>query len=429
MHENHSFPCNLPPELWIIILQKAAEAPELLDPDYILRIIATKQSSIEAVQLELLRKSRATKCASMRTCKAFHSIITPYFFEAVAISGEHHLSPLSAMLKGSYDEAANDENHPMSLGRHTRRLDIHPKRGKISLDDPRLLDIIRFLPNLAIITLSLRLLSEDCPQFFSAVSQCESLQLILPSKAPDAAMRMSDGWLSVVYPQNIRGLGLDFQQVMSNVKSTSQITSLSCSAWFLHNNPELVESIARHSFPNVHQLIYTCVTSFMRIATGWLPLLQHLGPTLTRIVMRVGITAGISQSSERHKAQFTASFNECISCISETCPKVTNLLLSLQTWAGFTANIKLPRTVTTLELRSDQLQAKSDVYRRLFNSLETLVAEGLQVVQLVDGRNSTDLAQRHRAAVRDAADMLKRKTWRLLDGSGRNMIARDVEES
>ncbi|KAJ7589508.1 hypothetical protein C8J56DRAFT_889056 [Mycena floridula] len=368
MHENHSFPCNLPPELWIIILQKAAEAPELLDPDYILRIIATKQSSIEAVQIELLRKSRA-----------------------VAISGEHHLS-LSAMLKRSYDEAANDENHPMSLGRHTRRLDIHPKRGKISLDDPRLLDIIRFLPNLTIITLSLRLLSEDCPQFFTAVSQCESLQLILPSKAPDAAMRMPDGWLSVVYPQNIRGLGLDFQQVMSN-------------------------------------LIYTCVTSFMRIATGWLPLLQHLGPTLTRIVMRVGITAGISQFSERHKAQFTASFNECTSCISETCPKVTNLLLSLQTWAGFTANIKLPRTVTTLELRSDQLQAKSDVYRRLFNSLETLVAEGLQVVQLVDGTNSTDLAQRHRAAVRDAADMLKRKIWRLLDGSGRDMIARDVEES
>ena len=139
------------------------------------------------------------------------------------------------------------------------------------------------------------------------------------------------------------------------------------------------------------------------IPACWSPALRSLGKTVMTVTLTV----------ERY-------LEDALSVIAESCPNLRKLVLSLPRWAEFRAGCRFPPTMTILELRSDQLQARDKYYKYLIVGLRSMTAEGLRTVQLVDSRNCNDMRQ-HSSIMCLARAQLMGK-WSILDNKGRPFL-------
>jgi hypothetical protein len=135
----------------------------------------------------------------------------------------------------------------------------------------------------------------------------------------------------------------------------------------------------------------------------WAGPLGIFGHNLTAVHLNFNISAGYLQGE--------------IDVLSQHCPNLTRLTLSLKIWEQLIDKLSLP-PVPYLALRCWQYQAPSSKYRWLFASLSTMFGPTLQRVCLCDHHNVTDLRLRHARVLAQGLELISHCPFRLEDHEG-----------
>jgi hypothetical protein len=135
----------------------------------------------------------------------------------------------------------------------------------------------------------------------------------------------------------------------------------------------------------------------------WAGALGVFGHNLTMVHLNFNIAAGYLQGE--------------MNVLSQHCPNLARLTLSLKVWEQFIDGLSLP-SVPYLALRCWQYQAQSLRYRWLFASLSTLSGPSLQRVRLCDHHNVTDLRVRHAKVLAQGLEQISHCTFQLEDHEG-----------
>ncbi|KDQ64086.1 hypothetical protein JAAARDRAFT_215850 [Jaapia argillacea MUCL 33604] len=157
----HSHNFTLPAEIWPTIFQLSTVSPQVLDTD-IRDPFKLPPPLSEREVVESLRESLVTKRALVRVCQAWHSMASPFLYEAIIINDRRDLVSLRTNLLDSKRRAEMDADGVPSLGWHTRRFELarrcqtHYTREGIPPDEEisHLSDIFHCLPNLAILIIA-----------------------------------------------------------------------------------------------------------------------------------------------------------------------------------------------------------------------------------------------------------------------------------
>jgi hypothetical protein len=135
----------------------------------------------------------------------------------------------------------------------------------------------------------------------------------------------------------------------------------------------------------------------------WAGLLLVFGHNLTVVHLNFNIAAGYLQGE--------------MNVLSQHCPNLARLILSLKVWEQFIDRLTLP-SVPYLALRCWQYEAPSPRYRCLFANLSTMSGPTLQTVRLCDYHNVTDLRIRHAKVLAQGLEQISRCSFQLEDHEG-----------
>jgi hypothetical protein len=401
----------IPPELWLVILQISTWVPGVLEPDIYLtsdepRRVVTRQ------QQRLLKDSLVTKRYIVRVCKQWRTMATPFLYESIIIGRGRTLSSLCSALVDSRRKTnhSSPDHHP--LGWYTKRLDVamrdqghHSAASELDF----LAEAIRCLPNLTITMFSVR-----APRYVKHPMPASIMNALADTCGP--SLRVVDFSESVLHPfrhdwrtlltaaphlRILRGpettpVSLDNIKPPDNLPFLSELTALVLAS---PNSKEYLTE--ENHFPSLREFEFHCF--FPPLWDTWAGPLGVFGHNLTMVHLNFNVAPAYLQGE--------------MNVLSEHCPNLTRLILSLKVWEQLIDRLVLP-SVPYLALRCWQYQAPSAVYRSLFSSLSTMFGPTLQTVRLCDHHNVTDLRVRHARVLAQGLEQISCCSFRLEDHEG-----------
>jgi hypothetical protein len=322
------------------------------------------------------------------------------------------LSSLCSTLVNSQQKAEAAKNgHP--LGWWTKRLDVamrdQSRHGVLEFEF--LIEVIRCLPNLAIITFSVATRQyEDHPIPTSVLQTLaetcgRSLQIVNWSRTSLGPHR--GDWRSfLAAAPNLRAIRCPCAlPTMEPARPLPVLPALNTLVLASGHCEEYYTDDINH-FPSLREIIYLDFLPPL-IPMTWEPLLRVYGPNLTTITVHYDIDMIFLQGE--------------MDLLTALCPNLIRLDIAFRSWISFIPNLALP-SVTHFGFRCWELQSPSWKYRRMFAALASLTASALKVVQLIDHRNVDDLCNRHAKVFSEGAALLKSRSFCLTDHEGRTLV-------
>jgi hypothetical protein len=259
-------------------------------------------------------------------------------------------------------------------------------------------DIIAMLPNLSIIILDVT--GHRYLLFPSS---------ILLSTSPENLMVVYCRHLCVVHGQED---WLAFLNSRPHLRSISDFDPLNITPNF-QPIPHLPSLTSIHiSYPWTLDLWYNLE----------LPNLQHLTYVIDDTLREYGSPEPLFR---KHGVKLRSLAVDCpiawmIGLISETCPNLVTLELTVYDWTHLTANITTLPTVNLIKIACRKLQGKSAFYSRMFDFIvhAKMICPTLKTVRLSDERNVAGL-NTHPRLLRDQLEVLRKAGVALEDAEGR----------
>ena len=398
---------SLPPEIWECIFDFATSVPGTLIPDIY------KHSSLIGPPYNrrfhpALRAALITKRYLVRVCKQWWHLARRYLYQAIYIGRVRCLLFLCNTLR---KYAVGDGTVPgvHFLGSWTQRLDVVIRDRSIDsgAECEYLADIIRSLPNLAIVSFALTSVSyENAPV---PLSICDALRSIAPS------LRVLD-WSN-------NGLPPDFAPLEGLVlKEAPRLHILNCRALCWKNG-----FVPTHALSSVHTLIVQSLFVTPNhpgpVDTGVTP------PNLREVILDSEMLRGHSggEFMRRYGIHLTtvqirqAYYNErllnaSLGVINGSCPTLRSITLSVIKFSHISLDgFSLP-PVEYFGISAEAHQQRRSNYWHLFMILSFVrdTVPTLRVVQLIDPRNVDALLTRHsKVAVRALDQLLSGSTFRV----------------
>lgn len=327
-------------------------------------------------------------------------LASPFLYENIVIGRGRYLLSICSALK-----ASSRENR--SLGHCTKRLDIalrdsaRPAYEELSL----IADIIRFLPNLEIVTfsvssapytyddysphLALDALTSTCAHSLrfihwfreTLVPDADDLYALL-RKAPN--LRSFRTPLMVVGQSKQPRHGEFFHSSIIAVHAESDLDTLI--------SPQLM------NFPSLRQLSFSA--PLFAVDTRWEKFLQLHGNYLEHIQVLVYSVGGLLQSD--------------LTCIAASCPNLVRLDFNLSYWPHMPFPVTLPPTVQRLGIFCAQGQEQN--YSIFFSRLNNIeFGENFHCIQFLGKRNVADMVGKHRHQFMVGTEPLRRRGIRFMD--------------
>ena len=330
-------------------------------------------------------------------CKEWHSLALPLLYEYLDISRGRTLPKLRDTFKRSCEKArSSDDGHP--LGWCTKRLDIAMRdmievsmcSGQLELEC--LSEIIRCLPNLAILTISVT----------------------------------ADPFMHITFPPSL----------LRELVKSSRI-NLQAIVWrdTLHFKPPCDWYITLAECPKLQTIACTIplegtlTLNFPRLET--LHVLasdsRPIGPSelssLRRLIINVSCILPVGLRAclpESHGAKLETIQLEIrshyvllpswLESISTRCPNLSRLDLSFYAWPdvnSFNVRLNLPGSLRILGIQSLKKQSPSSGYNHLLKGLQNMkFGSAHEAIQFTDMGNLLDL-QRHPRKLRHVLDTVK----------------------
>jgi hypothetical protein len=393
----------LPPEIWIHIFDIATHVPGILNVD---DIDSEMHPQSAQHQRRLLKQSLVTKRYLVRVCWKWNHLASRFLYHSILITRGRMLSSLYSTLANSIQGSQETDKGIQSLGWWTKRLDIalrDPGRYTPFEELDYLAKAIRCLPMLTIVTFSPRphsgLQSSD---IIDALCTCGSnLQGLASYNLQPSRNKLRR--LLTVSP-NMRALHCQQREFYESGDSRyieppmmPALTSLGLTA----------ESCDECSTPNCFPSLREVVYHFSGTEPSWRSFLRVHSGNLTKITICLNSIYYVFQQVDSD-------------VISEFCPNLENLSLSLYSWRQLPDGIILP-SVPNLWLRFGTFKASTKQYKSIFRTLCSIVPPSLRVIRLTDPRNVHDLRVRHARALQVGIMQLSSKGCLLEDYEGKYM--------
>ncbi|KAG6377749.1 hypothetical protein JVT61DRAFT_14522 [Boletus reticuloceps] len=353
-------PPRVPPEVWLRIFCLAADLEDLLNCDNLLYPDFPRML-VKQYELQRLKDSLRTKRSVALVCRTWNELALEILYQSILITRVDTLASLHETLQ-RHTLIAQGKNR---LGWWTKRLDVLIDDERCESSDYTMLAaLVRQLPNLSIVTLSMPMLPfNDCwlrqlPTSFmvSLTEACEDLMMLLaaspnlrvlrcPICSPTPADRASRSRLDV--------------PVMSKLES---ITLMSV---FLRDY--LPRDKDANHLPALRQLTYDCIPP---------PFFDHPWKNFVKLTCAnlTSVTLDLSLPGESLQNEFDL--------LSECCAVLDKLVIYLRSWLEFRPCLVLP-PVSFLGLHSNAPKGLLFHHQALVSALVTLTAPKLRTVRLL----------------------------------------------
>jgi hypothetical protein len=326
-------------------------------------------------------------------------LASPFLYENIVIGRGRYLLSICSVLR---------ENR--SLGHYTKRLDIALRDSARPVDEELSLiaDIIRFLPNLEIVTfsvssapytrddysphLALDALSSTCAHSLryihwfreNLVPEAGDLYALL-RKAPN--LRSFRTPLVVVGQSKQPSHGEFFHSSIVAVHAEYGAADLDTPI-----SPQLM------NFPSLRQLSFS--VPLFAVDTRWEKFLQAHGNYLQHIQVLVHSVGSLLQSD--------------LTCITASCPNLVRLDFNFSYWSHMPSVVTLPPTVQRLGIFCAQGQDPS--YSFFFSRLNNIeFGENFRCIQFLGKSNVADMVGKHRHQFIVGTERLRRRGIRFMD--------------
>ncbi|KAI6010556.1 hypothetical protein EDC04DRAFT_791151 [Pisolithus marmoratus] len=316
-----------PPEIWDRIFDVATYVPYTLAPE-----IFEKASFIGAPYNDeyhpALRATRATKYNLVCVCKHWWYLATPYLYETIYIDSPHNLVSLSNTLR-SYAVGGGVMAHASRLGLWARRLDVSIGRRSSFAYYPgdsadHLAEIIKYLPNLTIISIALSSLiygpiSLTVPRFLRG---CASLRVL--DCEGSFSLPLQDLEELLMNSPHLRILNCHHLRWANGLLPSSTLSSLSTVGLW-----EAVPGID-HTGETCSQETHVRLNEVIVYVTGrhldqWSDFVQRYGRCLTSIQLRY------DGSPELDLEDY---LDICLDMIKQSSPSIRRLTIFLPSFKG-----------------------------------------------------------------------------------------------
>lgn len=403
---------HFPPEIYLAIFDFATYTHHVHDPDPLdmnFQLFVTKnyRGSLRRslvpfcyswVCLSHAHPSQRTKLSLVRVCRAWMELAYPFLYENIVIGRGRYLLSICSVLR---------ENR--SLGHCTKRLDIALRDSARPVDEELSLiaDIIRFLPNLEIVTFSV----SSAP--YTRDDYSPHLALDALSSTCAHSLRYIHWFRETLVPEagdlyallrktpNLRSFRTPLVAVGQS-KQPSHGEFFHSSIVAVHaeySTPDLDTPISPQlmNFPSLRQLSLSVSLS---VDPRWGQFLQAHGNYLQHIQVLVHHVGSFMQSD--------------LTCIIASCPNLVRLDFNFSYWSHFPPLVTLPPTVQTLGIfcAQGQDQSYSPFFSRL-NSIE--FGENFRCIQFLGKRNVADMVGKHRHQFIVGTECLRRRGIRFMD--------------
>lgn len=343
----------------------------------------------------------------VRVCKTWYTSAIRFLYEAVLLGRGKFLASLYEGLKRSHRPSIDSATGELPLGWWTKRLDVAMRDSAedSKTDMVHLESIIAMLPNLSILTFDIR-----GHGYFSSNGGLGTLpSSILQSTSPEN--------LNVVcwYSPNIMPTLKDWLEFLS---SRPHLRSISDLAWADYI-PMTTTAPNFPSLTSLHLSHSRCVEYFSRLE---LPHLQHL-----TYRANYDFTQSLAPFFQNHGAKLMSFTTDCrasewniLPLISETCPNLISLELSVDDWDFLPDHRSALPPIRTMKLVCRRRDHGRRLYRRLFAFIMDVVTvcPTLKTIRFADERNICNL-NKHLHVLQGALDILSKAGVTLENLEGR----------
>ncbi|KAH7920671.1 hypothetical protein BV22DRAFT_1050177 [Leucogyrophana mollusca] len=405
---------DFPPEIWHLIFHFATYVPGILPPE-IYDHSSTIGYQFNRDHRRATRDSLIMKRYLVRVCKKWYILASPYLYRSIYLGRHRCISSLRHTLMNSVRGTPTFSGEP-PLGWWTERLDVamrdlSPVYGDTELNF--LAEAIRCMPNLAIVsfapgTLQYEFVPLPRPVIDALMSQSLSLRVLdwsndhlSPKDADFAALLASSADLRVVnHAYAFIRPSKTYYPVAPSLQTLSVSSLVLPEAYLSKGNlfPSLREVIYRFHWadpPRQTSFWSTCGTNITSV--------HFVDRTPAKFSTLVDLEAEFRQ-------------------LSEHCPRLHSLVLSVQKWELLPVRLELP-PVQYFVLRSDQMQVPKRGYARLFATLQSLrqSAPALRVIRFTDRHNVIDMIKKP-ARLRRGLEPLRDCHFHVEDYDGRLLL-------
>ena len=409
---------HFPPEILLVIFDFATYTyhvhdPDPLDMNFQLFVTKSYQRSLRRslvpfrfswICLLHAHPSQRTKLSLVRVCRAWMELASPFLYENIVIGRGRYLLSICSVL-----EVSSRDNR--FLGHCTKRLDVALRDSARSVDEELSLiaDIIRFLPNLEVVTFSVSsppyTRDDYSPHLalHALTSTCaHSLRYIhwfrdtLAPAAGDlyALLRKTPNLRSFHTPLVI----VDHKQPCHDEFFHSSIVAVHAE----YGTAELFGLIPPQlmNFPSLRQLSFSA--PLFAQDWRWEKFLQAHGNHLQHIQV-VNSVGSFPQSD--------------LTCIIASCPNLVRLDVNLLFWTYMPSLVTLPPTVQHLGIFCAQGQEQN--YSFFFSCLDSIeFGENFRCIQFLSKRNVVDMVGKHLRQFMVGTERLRRCGIRFMDHRG-----------
>lgn len=367
----------LPPEIWTLIFRHATLVPDLTSTDLCNYGMG---DPINCQQRKLHKRSLRTKQILVRVCKTWYTSAIRFLNEAVLLGRGKSLASLHKGLQRSHRSSIDSDTGELPLGWWTKRLDVAMRDSTNDAKSDMVLvgRIVAMLPNLSILTFNVR-----GHGYFPAYGGLQTLpSSILQSTSPENLnvvywhsphiLPTAEDWVKLLssrpHLRSMSDFGWgEYRPVVNAVPNLPSLTSLHLSfSWS-------IEYFSRLELPHLQHLTYRANSDF---TTNFAPFLQNHGAKL------------MSFTTDYHTSEWNM-----LPLVSETCPNLISLELSMDDWIFLPGNICALPPIRLMKLTCRRLEHGRHLYRRLFPFIidAMTVCPTLKTVRFADERVFCDL--------------------------------------
>lgn len=405
----------LPPELWEIIFYHATYVPDIFIPE-IYKHSGGLGYLFNRDHYPLIRRSLLTRRYLVRVCKTWWHLATPFLYRSIFIGRGRCLSSLaSALAFSARGKGVVLGERP--LGSFTERLDIAMRdksQAHGNTDLELLAEVIRCLPNLAIVSVNVR--TNQYGSLAMPDIVMDALAYVAPSlKIIDWATRRLlpplDGLHDVVTAtQHLRILRCPYS--LTGRTTAKAICTLSSCTTLAVPLDDMFYRMTPTQLPALRELSYHCLVLAQQPL--FIPFMKSHGSKLTSVHL--------------YWPGYIAHTNDPIKGLATHCPNLRRLTIILGIWESFDAESFKPISVDFLGLRCRQNQSSTRSYKFVISALERLKDEmpALRTVRFTSSFNVNELLKNHRKALVHALELFKGSKLRLEDHEGRLLSERVV---
>ena len=296
-----------------------------------------------------------------------------------------------------------DTGNNHSLGWWTKRLDVamRDKYSDLNSELESLSQIIQYLPNLNILIFR--------------VPISKYLYISLPDAFLHHLSRSAGPNLEAIvwYTEALTPHAYQWYDFLGSVPNIRTLSSVDSSRF---------PGISPPALPALRTLdVSRYYFTYFPNSTTSIPSLRHLIIICSlsrKIFLNHGQQLEVVQVHVTEKGRVSHVLNT----ISQLCPKVHRLDISIPTWGELNlshSGLSLPTTIRTFGIYCTELQASRTEYQKLFGALRNMkCGPTFKVIQLLHANNVTDLRLRHRQLLATNVPKLNELGFEVQDHEG-----------